>query len=61
VDESMKTQIEDLLVSKRVVLEYESDVIVKTQSIDLQTKINEKLINYTIDFEINHNLVNDQQ
>jgi hypothetical protein len=61
VDESMKTQIEDLLVSKRVVLEFESDVIVKTQSVDIQTKINEKLINYTIDFEINHNLVNDQQ
>lgn len=61
VDESMKTQIENLLVSKRVVLEFESDVIVKTQSVDIQTKINEKLINYTIDFEINHNLVNDQQ
>jgi hypothetical protein len=61
VDESMKTQIEDLLVSKRVVLEFEADVIVKTQSVDIQTKINEKLINYTIDFEINHNLVNDQQ
>jgi hypothetical protein len=61
VDESMKTQIEDLLVSKRVLLYSESDVIVKTQSVDIQTKINEKLINYTIDFEINHNLVNDQQ
>jgi hypothetical protein len=60
VDESMKTQIEDLLVSKRVYFE-EGDLIVKTQSVDIQTKINEKLINYTIDFEINHNLVNDQQ
>lgn len=60
VDESFAEQMQDLMVSKRVYMD-DTDLIVKTQSIDVQTKINEKLINYVVEFEVNHNLINDMQ
>jgi hypothetical protein len=61
IDESLNDAVMDLLASRNVKLNGAIPITVKTQSIDLQTKINEKLINYTIDFELNYNLLNDQQ
>lgn len=57
VDENYKEIIKQLLLSETILLDGQP-VIVITQDMDLKTHINEKNINYTIEFEYAFNLVN---
>jgi hypothetical protein len=58
VDENYSELITDLLLSETVLLD-QKPVIVKTQSSELKTKLKNRLINYTMEFEYNFNLIND--
>jgi len=61
VDENYKNKIQDLMLSENVML---YDLIsnyrvqLKSKSIKLQSNLNDKNINYTIEFEIASNLIN---
>ena len=61
VDENYKNKIKDLMLSENIIL---YDLIsyyrvqLKTKSMKLQTHLNDKAINYTIEFEISSNLIN---
>lgn len=52
--------IESLLASQTVLIDGEP-ALVKTKSQTLKTQINQRLINYEIEFELNYNLINDMQ
>lgn len=58
VEENYSELITDLLLSETVLLD-QKPVIVKTQSSELKTKLKNRLINYTMEFEYNFNLIND--
>jgi hypothetical protein len=58
VDENYSELITDLMLSEKVLLDYKP-VIVKTQTSDLKSHLNEKNINYTIEFDYAYNLIND--
>jgi hypothetical protein len=58
VDENYSELITDLLLSETVLLD-QKPVNLKTQSSELKTKVKNRLINYTIEFEYNYNLIND--
>ena len=58
VDENYSELITDLLLSETVLLD-RKPVILKTQSSELKTKLKNRMINYTLDFEYNFNLIND--
>lgn len=61
VDENYRNKIQDLMLSENIVL---YDLIsyyrvqLKTKSIKLQTNLNDKNINYTMEFEISSNIIN---
>lgn len=54
VPESYSDVMRQMLISKKILLD-DVPVKPKTQSIELQKHINEKLINYELDFEYSHN------
>ncbi len=58
VDENFANVITDLMLSETVLLD-NKPVNVKTKSTNLKTRIKDKNINYTIDFEYSYNLIND--
>jgi hypothetical protein len=58
VDENYFELIQDLLVSPTILLD-NIPVICKTQSSDFKTRLKDKNINYTINFDYNFNLIND--
>jgi hypothetical protein len=58
VDENFANVITDLMLSETVLLD-NKPVNVKSKSTALKTRIKDKNINYTIDFEYSYNLIND--
>jgi len=58
VDENLSELIEDMLLSNVVLLDGKP-AIVKSQSFDIKTSLNNKNINYEIEFEFNYGLIND--
>jgi hypothetical protein len=58
VDENFANVITDLMLSETVLLD-NKPVNVKTKSTNLKTRIKDKNINYTIDFEYSYNIIND--
>lgn len=58
VDENYSELIEDLLLSERVLMD-DKPMIVKTESMQVKTRLNDKTINYEIDFMYNHEMIND--
>lgn len=60
VDENYSELITDLMLSETVLLD-DKPVLVKSQSSELKSYLNEKLINYQIDFDYNYDLINNVQ
>jgi hypothetical protein len=63
LDESYNELIKDLMVSETIILydyktETQKPVKLKTMSTDLKTSLQDKMINYQIDFEYNYNKIN---
>jgi hypothetical protein len=58
VDENYSELITDLLLSETILLD-RKPVNLKTQSSELKTKLKNRMINYTMEFEYNFNLIND--
>ena len=58
VDENYSELIQDLFLSKTVLLDYKP-AIVKSQNFDVKTSLKDKNINYEIEFEFNYGLIND--
>lgn len=58
VDENYSELITDLLLSETILLD-KKPVTLKTQSSELKTKIKNRMINYTLEFDYNFNLIND--
>jgi hypothetical protein len=58
VDENYSELITDLLLSETILLD-KKPANLKTQSSELKTKLKNRMINYTLDFEYNFNLIND--
>jgi len=58
VDENYSELIQDLLLSKTVLLD-NKPAIVKSQNFDVKTSLKDKNINYEIEFEFNYGLIND--
>lgn len=63
LDESYNELIKDLMVSETILLyDYETEttkpVKLKTMTTDLKTSLQDKMINYQIDFEYNYNQIN---
>jgi hypothetical protein len=59
--EDMNTTIEELFLSENVWVRYENKtlpILPKSQSLDFKTSLNDKLINYTIDFEFAFDKIN---
>jgi len=59
--ENMNTTIEELFLSENVWIRYENKtlpILPKSQSLDFKTSLNDKLINYTIDFEFAFDKIN---
>jgi len=57
VDESYSELIQDLMLSESILLD-DQPALIKTQSTELKTNINNKTINYEIEFEFNYDLIN---
>ena len=61
IKEDMNTTIEELMLSENIYIRYEGKtlpVIPKSKSLQFKTSLNDKLINYTIDFEFGFNKIN---
>jgi len=58
VDESYAEIVTDLMLSQTVLLD-DKPVNVKSKSTALKTRLKDKNINYTIDFEYSYNIIND--
>ena len=61
VVEDMNTTIEELFLSQNVWIRYESKtlpVIAKSKSLNFKTSLNDKLINYTLEFDFAFDKVN---
>lgn len=58
VDENYSELITDLLLSETILLD-RKPVTLKTQSSELKTKLKNRMINYTLEFDYNFNLIND--
>lgn len=61
IAEDMNSTIEELFLSENVFIRYEGKtlpIIPKSKSLQLKTSLNDKLINYTIDFEFGFNKIN---
>ena len=61
IAEDMNSTIEELFISENVFIRYEGKtlpIIPKSKSLQLKTSLNDKLINYTIDFEFGFNKIN---
>lgn len=61
VDENYKNKIQDLMLSENIVLYDQVSyyrVQLKTKNIKLQTHLNDKNINYTLEFDISSNIIN---
>ena len=58
VDENYSELITDLLLSETILLD-RKPANLKTQSSELKTKLKNRMINYTMEFEYNFNLIND--
>jgi hypothetical protein len=58
VDENYSELITDLLLSETILLD-RKPASLKTQSSELKTKLKNRVINYTMEFEYNFNLIND--
>lgn len=59
--EDMNTTIEELFLSENVWIRYENKtlpILPKSQSLDFKTSLNDKLINYTVDFEFAFDKIN---
>jgi hypothetical protein len=57
VEESYNELIKDLMTSETILLD-NKPVRLKTMSTDLKTSLQDKMINYQIDFEYNYNQIN---
>lgn len=58
VDEDFKNVIKEILLSEKILIN-DLPAKVKTKSVELFNNINTKQINYALEFEFNHNLIND--
>ena len=61
VDEEFNSAVEELFLSENVFIRFENNtlpVIPKSKNLTLKTSLNDKLINYTIDFEFAFNKIN---
>lgn len=58
IDEIDNETIQDLMLSETILLD-NKPVILKTKSNLLKTDLNEKIINYTMEFQYAYNLIND--
>lgn len=58
VDENYSELITDLLLSETILLD-RKPANLKTQSSELKTKLKNRMINYTMEFQYNFNLIND--
>ena len=59
VDENYSELITELLFSEKILLNSTIPVKLKNKSFDLKTSINDKMINYEVEFELDYNLIND--
>jgi len=57
VEESYNELIKDLMTSETILLD-NKPVKLKTMTTDLKTSLQDKMINYQIDFEYNYNQIN---
>jgi hypothetical protein len=60
VPENYNILIENLMASQTILIDGEP-ALVKSKSQTLKTQLNNRLINYEIEFELNYNLINDMQ
>ena len=58
LEEGQNTIVEQLMLSERVLVDG-LPAILKTESLELQKHINNKQINYSLDFELSYNVLND--
>ena len=58
VDENYFELIEDLLLSEVVLLD-NKPAVVKSKSSEKKTSLNNKVINYEVEFEYNYGIIND--
>jgi len=58
IDENKFQLIQDLLLSETILLD-DVPVLCTTKNVDYKTRLKDKNINYTINFEYNFNLIND--
>jgi hypothetical protein len=61
INEDSNSSIEELFLSENVWIRYGSDtlpIIPKSKSLTLKTSLNDKLANYTVDFEFAFNKIN---
>jgi hypothetical protein len=58
VDENYSELITDLLLSETILID-QKPANLKTQSSELKTKLKNRMINYTMEFQYNFNLIND--
>tara|TARA_A100000171_G_scaffold16295_1_gene14745 strand:- start:2071 stop:3063 length:993 start_codon:yes stop_codon:yes gene_type:complete len=61
IPEDLKEAVEELFISENVFIRYESKtlpIIPKTKSFTHKTSLNDKLINYTVDFDFAFNKIN---
>ena len=61
INEDSNSTIEELFLSENVWIRYDSDtlpIIPKSKSLTFKTQVNDKLANYTIDFEFAFNKIN---
>ena len=60
VDESFNLLLEEMMVSEKIYLIINDEVypvLINTNSVEYKTSVNDKLINYTIDFEFAYDLI----
>ena len=57
VPENYSELMQDLLLSEKILIE-DKPVIIKSQNMQIKTSLNDKVINYEVEFEYNYNLMN---
>lgn len=57
VPENYSELMQDLLLSEKILIG-DKPVIVKSQNMQIKTSLNDKVINYEVEFEYNYNLIN---
>ena len=63
IDEAQNDALEELILSEQCWLEKDAStvfpVVVKSESVERKTKLNDKLIQYTLDFDFAYSTIND--